>query len=97
MEERYENVRVDSRLCSLPRRRAGLLRPKPGSAKPDPARRSLCVGPACVGGRRAYHDDDDWRWRDHPGYGYDHGCRAVTVRKRTPDGDFVMKHIRRCD
>ncbi len=56
----------------------------------------VCVGPACVGTER----DEDGRYRRrHEGYGYDRGpgCRAITVRKRAPDGDLIVKHIRRCD
>lgn len=54
----------------------------------------VCVGPACVG------TDEGGRWRrHHEGYGYDrdHGCRDVTVRKRSPDGDMITKRIHRCD
>jgi hypothetical protein len=54
----------------------------------------VCVGPACIG------TDEDSRWRHHhEGYGYDrdHGCRDITVHRRSPDGDSVTKHERRCD
>ncbi len=51
-----------------------------------------CIGPACVGTDR----DEHWRHR-HEGYGYDRGCRDVTIRDRRPDGDVVIRHERRCD
>jgi hypothetical protein len=50
-----------------------------------------CIGPACVG-----TGGDHWRHR-HEGYGYDRGCRDVTIRDRRPDGDVVIRHERRCD
>jgi hypothetical protein len=49
-----------------------------------------CIGPACV------DTDSHWRHR-HEGYGYDRGCRDVTIRDHRPNGDVVVRHERRCD
>jgi hypothetical protein len=50
-----------------------------------------CIGPACVGTDR----DEHWR-HHHEGYGYDRGCRDVTIRDHRPNGDLVVRHERRC-
>ena len=40
-----------------------------------------------------HHGD---RWRESHRYGHE-GCRTVTVKQRTPDGNVIVRKTRHCD
>lgn len=48
------------------------------------------------GGVRVGHEHDRDHWREGRRYGHE-GCRTITVKHRTPDGNVVIRKTRRCD
>jgi hypothetical protein len=53
------------------------------------------VGEGGVGVRVGHEHDRD-HWREGRRYGHE-GCRTITVKHRTPDGNVVIRKTRRCD
>ena len=69
------------------------------AAVPASAQVEIRAGERGVGVRVGDGDHDrDWRRRHGRGvYARGSGCREVTVRKRLPNGDRVIRKSRSCD